>query len=142
MLTMCRDIDVRLAASDDIGAIETLLGKSESRDAIVTDLNAAIEKGKPAELAAFVATCAGTVIGLAVMRDAEVWHCHCRLMLTVFQDASKLRSQFNVEEFVLYMQHSSREHVYLHHFILNPIFDLHTKFFLRDAMRQVCLTAS
>ena len=41
-----------------------------------------------------------------------------------------------MEEFILYAQHSPRDHLFLHHFVLAPTFDRHAKFVLRETLRQ------
>ncbi len=38
---------------------------------------------------------------------------------------------------MLYGQYSIDDHMYLHHFILNPIFQRSNKFVLREVLRQV-----
>ena len=54
-----------------------------------------------------------------------------------FQDGSRFRAHYNLEDFLLYGQHTSDEHMILHHFVVNPIFQHRNKFILREVMRQM-----
>ena len=61
---------------------------------------------------------------MAITRDAKA-------------DALPLRAHFNLEEYIVYSQHLSREHLALHHFFLSPVFHRHCKFLLGEVMRQL-----
>ena len=51
-------------------------------------------------------------------------------------DALRMRANYNLEEFVLYSQHPTRQHVNLHHYISNPVLRRWSKFVLGEVMRQ------
>ncbi len=44
---------------------------------------------------------------------------------------------YNVEEFVLFSHYLPGEHAFIHHFLLNPVFERLGKFVLREVMRKV-----
>ena len=55
----------------------------------------------------------------------------------LFQDGTYLRAQYELEQFIVFGQHKSDEHMYLSHLVLNPLFQRQAKFVLGDVMRQV-----
>ncbi len=71
---------------------------------------------------AYVAEVMGRIVGIAIIRPEE--------------DIEYLRSEFNIEDFILYSQHKREEHGHIHHFALIPIFSFLTKYFIREIMRK------
>lgn len=71
----------------------------------------------------FVTTYCGVIAGLAVTRSGRA-------------DALRMRANYDVEDFILYGQHPAREHINLHHFVVNPILHRWQKFVLGEVMRQ------
>lgn len=56
------------------------------------------------------------------------FHLNC---YTNTQDIEYVRSHYNIEDFIYFNHHRRDEHAQLHHFVLNPIFKLHSKMFLK-----------
>jgi hypothetical protein len=119
------DVTVVPAVAEHFEEIQTLLAKTDDKELVVADLERYFATGTDAQgvaLNAFVTLSCGKVVGVAVGRTAK-------------EDSSKLRAHYNVEDYILYPQHATYEHGHLHHFILNPVFDRHRKFVLREVMR-------
>lgn len=74
------------------------------------------------DVEAFVAEVMGRIVGIAILRPEE--------------DIEYLRSNFNIEDFIIYNHHKRDEHGHLHHFALIPIFSFLTKYFIKDIMRK------
>lgn len=51
------------------------------------------------------------------------------------QDIDYIRAHYNIEDFVYFDYHHPLEHSHLHHFVLNPVFSMHSKFFLKVCLR-------
>ncbi|XP_057303252.1 cilia- and flagella-associated protein 61-like isoform X1 [Hydractinia symbiolongicarpus] len=67
---------------------------------------------------AYVAEVIGQIVGVCIFRQEK--------------DIEYIRSHYNIEDFVYYRLHESNEHVHLHHFVLNPIFQHFSKYFLKE----------
>jgi len=68
--------------------------------------------------------CMGQLCGLAITRDAK-------------GEALPLRASYDLDEYIVYSQHTSREHLALCHFVLSPIFQRHAKRLLGEVMRDL-----
>ena len=66
----------------------------------------------------------GGVAGVVVTRDAK-------------QDAMPIRAHYSIEEYILYSQYQSSEYINLHHFVLNQLFQRHSRFVLREVLRKL-----
>ena len=69
------------------------------------------------ELQALVAECAGQVVGVAVVREA--------------QELEYLRAHYDLERFLYFEHHRAYEQARLLHFALNPVFQHFTRHFLK-----------
>jgi len=121
------DVTVTKIDSDDHQGVEELLKTMDktSSDLIIADLQRVYATGTDPNgvpIDAFVARSCGSIVGIAIGRSAK-------------DDSFRLRAHYNVEEFILSAKHATYEHGYLHHFMLNPVFDRHRKFVLREVMR-------
>lgn len=117
------NLEVRPYTGADRDATASLVETIEDGDQILADLDLAAAgvqtEGMPE---AYVTTSVGTVVGVVVLRSAQ-------------EEAPQFRAHYNIEEYILYLQHRTFEHAHLNHFCLNPIFERHSKFILREAMR-------
>lgn len=122
--SLIEDINVRKMAASDHAVVEDLYKGMDTAPFIAADIQRALASGSDSDgtkVFALVVHCVDQVVGVVVARSV--------------QDAGYLRSQYCIEDFVLFGQHSPDEHLYLNHFILNPLFQRHNKFVLRETMR-------
>ena len=119
------DVTVRAAEADDFDAIAKLVDKMDDKELVLADVERYFATGTDTAnipMHAFVTVSAGEIVGISVGRSAK-------------EDSSRLRAHYNVEDYILYPQHATYEHGHLHHFVLNPVFDRHRKYVLREVMR-------
>jgi hypothetical protein len=120
-----KSLEVREARSSDFDAVERLTHNMKSKDSILKDLNKYLQSRKDpngVNIQAFVAQVLGRVVGIAILRQEE--------------DIEYLRSNYNIEDFILYAHHKREEHGHLNHFALIPIFSFLTKHFIREILRK------
>uniref|UniRef100_A0A8C1JAS9 Cilia and flagella associated protein 61 n=1 Tax=Cyprinus carpio TaxID=7962 RepID=A0A8C1JAS9_CYPCA len=124
-LYLChRILEVRVAVSSDIPAVQSLTESLGQRESISEDLDLFLQARKDQDgtaLQAFVAQVEGRVVGLIIIRDEE--------------DIEFIRANFDVERFMYFSQHQREEHGRLCHFFLNPIFQHHTRYIFREVLR-------
>jgi hypothetical protein len=122
--------EVREAREADRAKVAKLVGTIESCDSILADLDVFLRSRKDANgvsVEAYVAEVMGRVVGIAIIRPEE--------------DIEYLRSNFSLDDFILYAQHRRDEHGHIHHFALLPIFAFLTKYFLKEIMRKSSKTS-
>merc|ERR1712028_285063 len=78
--------------------------------------------------ASFVMQVAGQLIGVAVM-DRNT---------NSTEDVNWLKSNYHIEDFVLFSEHRSKSQAFLRHFVINPIFHKYSRFVLKELMRHYC----
>uniref|UniRef100_A0A8C0YSC1 Cilia and flagella associated protein 61 n=1 Tax=Cyprinus carpio carpio TaxID=630221 RepID=A0A8C0YSC1_CYPCA len=124
-LYLChRILEVRVAVSSDIPAVQSLTESLGQRESISEDLDLFLQARKDQDgtaLQAFVAQVEGRVVGLIIIRDEE--------------DIEFIKANFDVERFMYFSQHQREEHGRLCHFFLNPIFQHHTRYIFREVLR-------
>uniref|UniRef100_A0A8C2CMI5 Cilia and flagella associated protein 61 n=1 Tax=Cyprinus carpio TaxID=7962 RepID=A0A8C2CMI5_CYPCA len=121
---LTRILEVRVAVSSDIPAVQSLTESLGQRESISEDLDLFLQARKDQDgtaLQAFVAQVEGRVVGLIIIRDEE--------------DIEFIRANFDVERFMYFSQHQREEHGRLCHFFLNPIFQHHTRYIFREVLR-------
>ncbi|XP_067240532.1 cilia- and flagella-associated protein 61 [Chanodichthys erythropterus] len=121
---LLRTLEVRVAVSSDIPAIQSLTESLSQRESISEDLDLFLQARKDPDgtaLQAFVAQVEGRVIGLIIIRDEE--------------DIEFIRANFDVERFMYFSHHQREEHGRLCHFLLNPIFQHHAKYIFKEVLR-------
>jgi len=119
------DVAVRPFTEEDRESVSALTNDIAGNDLIAADLDRVVTSGTDPDgtvVEAYVATSCDKVVGVVVCRSAQ-------------EDAAQLRAHYNIEEYILYLQHRTFEQGHLNHFVLNPIFERHSKFVLREAMR-------
>ena len=119
------DVAVRPFDEADREAVAGLVSTLSGSDLILADIDRIITSGADPDgtaIEAYVTTSCGKVVGVTVFRSAQ-------------EDAAQFRAHYNIEEYILYLQHRTFEHAHLNHFVVNPVFERHSKFVLRDAMR-------
>ncbi|XP_056099351.1 cilia- and flagella-associated protein 61 [Rhinichthys klamathensis goyatoka] len=121
---LLRKLEVRVAVSSDIPAIQSLTESLSQRESISEDLDLFLQARKDQDgtaLQAFVAQVEGRVIGLIIIRDEE--------------DIEFIRANFDVERFMYFSHQQREEHGRLCHFLLNLVFQQHTKYILKEVLR-------
>ncbi|XP_043075687.1 cilia- and flagella-associated protein 61 [Puntigrus tetrazona] len=121
---LARTLEVRVAVSSDIPAVQSLNESLSQQESISEDLDLFLKARKDqggTALQAFVAQVEGRVVGLIIIRDEE--------------DIEFIRANFDVERFMYFSHHQREEHGRLCHFVLNPVFLHHTKYIFREVMR-------
>ncbi|KAK7151226.1 hypothetical protein R3I93_012233 [Phoxinus phoxinus] len=121
---LLRTLEVRVAVSSDIPAIQSLTESLSQRESISEDLDLFLQARKDQDgtaLQAFVAQVEGRVIGLMIIRDEE--------------DIEFIRANFDVERFMYFSHQQREEHGRLCHFLLNPVFQHHAKYILKEVLR-------
>ncbi|XP_077075581.1 cilia- and flagella-associated protein 61 [Siphateles boraxobius] len=121
---LLRTLEVRVAVSSDIPAIQSLTESLSQRESISEDLDLFLQARKDQDgtaLQAFVAQVEGRVIGLIIIRDEE--------------DIEFIRANFDVERFMYFSHQQREEHGRLCHFLLNPVFQHHAKYILKEVLR-------
>uniref|UniRef100_A0A8C6RNX4 Cilia and flagella associated protein 61 n=1 Tax=Nannospalax galili TaxID=1026970 RepID=A0A8C6RNX4_NANGA len=121
---LLRSIKIRLATFSDTSGVENLVSTLLLRKKILEDLaqyNKACRDPDGTALQVFVAEVAEQIVGIAVIRKE--------------MDIEYIRSHYNIEDFICFSHHQQEEHGRLHHFVLNPIFQHYSKFFLKEILR-------
>ncbi|KAK2883843.1 hypothetical protein Q8A67_017480 [Cirrhinus molitorella] len=121
---LIRMLDVRVAVSSDIPAIQSLTESLSQRESIIEDLDLFLQARKDQDgtaLQAFVAQVEERVVGLIIIRDEK--------------DIEFIRANFDIERFMYFSHHQREEHGRLCHFFLNPVFQHQTKYIFREVLR-------
>ncbi|EGD77960.1 hypothetical protein PTSG_09594 [Salpingoeca rosetta] len=121
------DVVVRPIQEGDIGDVEALVRPLPSGEAVVADVSRVLSTGVDPDgrrVHGHVVECMGGVAGVVVSRDAKA-------------DAMPIRAHFSIEEYILYSQYQTAEYINLHHFVLNQLFQRHTRFVLREVLRKL-----
>ncbi|XP_056620849.1 LOW QUALITY PROTEIN: cilia- and flagella-associated protein 61 [Triplophysa dalaica] len=128
---LLRTLEVRVAVSDDIPAVQTLIKSLNQEKSVRDDLDLFLQARKDADgaaLQAFVFRVKAQIVGLMIIRDEE--------------DIEFIQANFDIERFMYFSHHQREEHGRLCHFILNPICQHHGKHFFKEALRlahKTCL---
>lgn len=121
---LTRRLEVRVAVSSDIPAVQSLTESLSQRDSIIEDLDLFLQARKNSDgtaLQAFVAHVDGRVVGLIITRDEE--------------DIEFIRANFDIERFMYFSHNQREEHGRLCHFLLSPVFQHYTKYIFREVLR-------
>ena len=70
----------------------------------------------------FIAKCLTQIVGIVVIRTEH--------------EIEYIRARYNIEEYIYYNYHRQQEHGHLHFCIVNPVFQRHVKFILKEVLRQ------
>jgi len=70
----------------------------------------------------YVAEVMSQVVGVCIFRQEN--------------DIDYIRSHYNIEDYIYFCLYESSEHGHLHHFVLNPIFQHYSKYFLKEIFYQ------
>lgn len=128
--SLLENLSVRPFRSDDCDSVGELLQHLDSREQVLAALSdsaaafaEAVDAGDTAVVPeAFLVMSGSSAVGVVQCIGAK-------------DEAAQVRAHYDIEDFVLYAQHASYEHGFLNHFVLNPIFERHSKFVLREVMR-------
>ncbi|KAI6661590.1 hypothetical protein LOD99_13463 [Oopsacas minuta] len=121
-------ITVSLACEDDIEGIKSLVSGLNVSANVLEDLSRFLtQHSDPVEhdalpLYFFVAKCLTQIVGAVVIRTEH--------------EIEYIRARFNIEEFIYYNYHRQHEHGHLNFCIVNPVFQRHMKFILKEVLRQ------
>eukprot|EP00731_Ephydatia_muelleri_P029454 Em0020g1098a len=124
---LLQSFSVRYATSADVTGVENLIKDLEGQEGLLCDLKKYLHASRDpiqegaCPLCVLVGVCAEQVVGVAIVRTEE--------------DIDYIRAHYNIEDFVYFDYHHPLEHSHLHHFVLNPVFSMHSKFFLKELMR-------
>ena len=121
-------ITVSLACESDLEGVKCLISGLSVADRVIEDLSRFLAQNcDPVAQGAlplyfFIAKCLTQVVGAVVIRTEH--------------EIEYIRARFNIEEFIYYNYHSQHEHGHLHFCIVNPVFQRHVKFILKEVLRQ------
>ncbi|ESO06870.1 hypothetical protein HELRODRAFT_77249 [Helobdella robusta] len=116
---------IRQYVAQDKEPIEQMVVNLKNCHEMLSDLEQFVNYGvdeERNEMSVFVAEVEQQVIGFAILRKEENLEYIC--------------SHYELESFIYYHQHRRGGHAQLMHFILNPIFNHYSNYFLRELMRQ------
>nr|XP_055041583.1 cilia- and flagella-associated protein 61 isoform X2 [Misgurnus anguillicaudatus] len=119
-----RTLEVCVAVSSDIPAVQRLIESFSQQKSISDDLDLFLEARKDLDgtaLQAFVCQVESQVVGLIIIRDEE--------------DIEFIRAHFDIERFMYFNHHQREDHGRLCHFILNPIYQPHARHFFKEVLR-------
>lgn len=122
---LLKSFHVREATRRDYATVEKLVQNIKSKDSILKDLDLFLKSRKEptgVDVEAYVAEVLGKVVGIGIIRLEE--------------DIEYLKSNFSIEDFIIYNHHRREEHGHINHFALTPTFTFLTKYFLREIMRK------
>ena len=117
---------MRPANALDVPKVAALTATLTNAGAIAADMDAAtgpVAEGEARQLAAFVAECSGSVVGVVVLDLA------C--------DAAALQSAYALEDYVLFPEHKPEHHMQMRSFVINPIFTRSGRYVLKECFRQL-----
>eukprot|EP00049_Salpingoeca_infusionum_P014427 m.269616 g.269616 ORF g.269616 m.269616 type:complete len:1140 (+) comp15674_c0_seq14:154-3573(+) len=124
---LSNDICIATLAADSVPQVEALVGSTPNGDAIMADVSRILSTGSDPDgtrVFGHVVMVMGAPAGVVICREGK-------------GDALPIRANFNIEEYILYSQYQTIEFISLHHFVINPIFQFHTKFILTEVMRKL-----
>ncbi|CAF0802788.1 unnamed protein product [Brachionus calyciflorus] len=123
---LIKSLKVRSALkSGDYESIEKLVHNISSKDSILNDLQSYLKSRKDAngiDIDVYVAEIMNRIVGVAVIRQED--------------DIEYLRSNFNIENFIMFNHHKRDQHGHINHLALIPIFSFLTKYFIREILRK------
>ena len=121
-------ISVSLASEADSEGVKLLVSGLSVANRVLEDLSRFLAHNcdpvtqGAAPLYFFIAKCLTQIVGAVVIRTEK--------------DIEYIRARFNIEEFIYYNYHKQHEHARLHFCIVNPVFQRHVKFVLKEVLRQ------
>ncbi|XP_044515434.1 cilia- and flagella-associated protein 61 [Gracilinanus agilis] len=121
---LLKSINIRLATTNDLPGIENLIKTLNLNQSILEDYskyNMFRRDRDGTKVQTFVAEVLNQIVGVSIIRDE--------------MDIEYIRSHYNIEDFIYYAHHQREEHGHVHHFVLNPIFQHYTKYFLKEILR-------
>ncbi|XP_072490657.1 cilia- and flagella-associated protein 61 isoform X2 [Notamacropus eugenii] len=121
---LLKSINIRLATTNDVPSVENLIKTLNLNESIMEDFakyNIARRDPDGTMVQTFVAEVLNQIVGVSVIRTE--------------MDIEYIRSHYNIEDFIYYNHHQREEHGHMHHFVLNPIFQHYTKYFLKEILR-------
>ena len=126
--TLLDVISVSYACESDYGGVKSLISGLTVTEAVLEDFSHFLAQHRdPVSHGAlplyfFIAKCLTQLIGIVVVRtECEIEY---------------IRARYNIEEFIYFNYHRQHEHGHLNFCIINPIFQRHTKFILKEVLRQ------
>ena len=117
-------LTVRAATVLDASAVSALTSTLVLSAEIAADFAAAtgpVAEGEERPMAAFVAECAGALVGVVLVKSTI--------------DASELQGLYALEDFILFTEHKPSQHFELKTFVVNPIFGRSSRFMLKEVFR-------
>ncbi|XP_051831814.1 cilia- and flagella-associated protein 61 [Antechinus flavipes] len=121
---LLKSINIRLATTNDVPAVENLIKTLNLSQSILEDFqkyNTARRDPDGTKVQTFVAEVSNQIVGVSIIRDE--------------MDIEYIRSHYNIEDFIYFSHHQREEHGHMYHFVLNPIFQHYTKYFLKEILR-------
>uniref|UniRef100_A0A4X2K6V2 Cilia- and flagella-associated protein 61 N-terminal domain-containing protein n=1 Tax=Vombatus ursinus TaxID=29139 RepID=A0A4X2K6V2_VOMUR len=121
---LLKSINIRLATTNDVPNVKNLIRTLNLNQNIMEDFakyNMARRDPDGTTVQTFVAEVLNQIVGVSVIRTE--------------MDIEYIRSHYNIEDFIYYNHHQREEHGHIHHFVLNPIFQHYTKYFLKEILR-------
>ncbi|XP_068931588.1 cilia- and flagella-associated protein 61 [Petaurus breviceps papuanus] len=121
---LLKSINIRLATTNDVPGVENLIRTLNLNQSIMEDFtkhNVARRDLDGTKVQTFVAEVSNQIVGVSIVRTE--------------MDIEYIRSHYNIEDFIYYSHHQREEHGHMHHFVLNPIFQHYTKYFLKEILR-------
>ena len=121
-------VSVSLACEGDTEGVKSLVGGLDASANVLEDLSRflaqhcdpAVEGALP--LYFFIAKCLTQIVGIVVIRTEY--------------EIEYIRARYNIEEYIYYNYHRQQEHGHMHFCIVNPVFQRHVKFILKEVLRQ------
>ncbi|XP_062857791.1 cilia- and flagella-associated protein 61 isoform X2 [Trichomycterus rosablanca] len=121
---LLKTLKARAAVSEDRSAVGMLVQNLDLREELIEDLDVFFKTHRDLDGAlvqAFVAEVEGQIVGITIIKNEK--------------NIEYIRAHYNIENFVYFSHYQPEEHAQLCHFVLNPIFQHHTKHFLREVLR-------
>ena len=118
------NLTVRPATVLDAAAVAALTSTLVLASEIAADFAAAtgpVEEGAERPMGAFVAECAGALVGVILVKSTI--------------DAAALQGLYALEDFILFTEHKPSQHFELKTFVVNPIFGRSSRFLLKEVFR-------
>lgn len=113
------NISARVAVKSDTKAIEELLSQIAKAGRVFLDFMAAVNENS--DISAFVLLSEDRVVGLAIITDEE--------------NFEYFKSHYQTAYWIDEDHHKCDAHGFLEHLVLSPIFQRHSRFFLREILR-------
>ncbi|XP_019853392.1 PREDICTED: cilia- and flagella-associated protein 61-like isoform X1 [Amphimedon queenslandica] len=125
--SLLHSLQVRSLQPEDMTGIESLIVSLASEKNVLQDIRHFItgerdpieKNGTP--IHGYVVEMLEQIVGVVILRQEK--------------DITYLRSHYNIDDYIYFSQHTPKEHLHLHHFLLNPIFAPHVKHILQECLR-------